>query len=136
MALLLPEEKMDEVVRLCEEGYPHEVCGLLLGKNRTVMQIFPAKNLNQERSQDRYELDPKDFRRADEEARRQGIEIIGFYHSHPDHPAEASKTDTERAWEGYSYLIVSVLKGKVEKSCCWRLDKDKMIKEELEVMHG
>lgn len=140
MVLSLPKEKFEEIVRHCLEEYPYEACGILVGKIRKERKIvkknFPAKNLNQERAQDRYELDPADFKVADEASRRQGLEIVGFYHSHPDHPAQASKTDTERAWEGYSYLIVSVYKGKVEKYKCWRLNRDKMIEENVEVTHG
>lgn len=140
MALSLPEAKLKEIIQLCEEGYPHEVCGILLGtvqgNSQTVDQIFPAKNLNQERAFDRYELDSNDFQAADERARRQGLEIIGFWHSHPDHPPLASKTDTERAWEGYCYLIVSIQKGRLDSLKAWRLNKDKMIEEKVEVTHG
>ncbi|MBI4125737.1 MAG: M67 family metallopeptidase [Deltaproteobacteria bacterium] len=134
--LSLPAQKFEEVIAFCKRGYPSEVCGLLLGKTKKVEQIFPARNLNQERASDRYELDPADFKAADESARRQCLEIIGFYHSHPDHPPDASQTDTERAWEGYCYLIVSVYKGKVEKIKCWRLNGDRMTEEKLEVTNG
>lgn len=134
--LFLPQERWIEIVALCEQGYPHEACGILVGRRQTVQQIFPAKNLNQERAQDRYELDPNDFKKADETARQQGLEIIGFYHSHPDHPPDASKMDIERAWEGYCYLIVSVLKGRLDSFKTWHLNKGKMIEEKLEVTHG
>lgn len=129
----ISKDILQQVSQYCEEGYPHEVCGLLLGKCQTVEHVFSAKNLNQERAQDRYELDPADFQAADAAARQQALEIIGFYHSHPDHPADASQTDTERAWEGYIYLIVSVIKGKVEKYKAWRLNEGRMVEERVEV---
>ncbi len=93
-------------------SYPYECCGLLLGKaapeKKEVLEIFKAENLNKERAQDRYELNPKDFLRADRRSREKKMQIVGIYHSHPDHPARPSAVDTERAWEGYSYVIVSV----------------------------
>lgn len=136
MPIFLPKTSFEEIAKHCAAGYPHEACGILIGSGQKVERIFPAKNLNRERARDRYELDPADFRTADEAARRQDLEIIGFYHSHPDHPPDASPTDTERAWEGYCYLIVSVYKGKVDKFKCWRLNGDKMMEEKLEVGNG
>ncbi len=97
------------------EIYPHECCGLLIGKTengvRVAHEALRAGNLNTERAHDRFLLDPKDYMRIDREAQKRGFDIVGIYHTHPDHPAQPSKTDLEAAFEGYSYIIVSVQKG-------------------------
>jgi proteasome lid subunit RPN8/RPN11 len=96
------------------EGYPNEICGIMLGQlsTRTVGEVRRAKNIIVERSRDRYEIDPLDHIRIQREADAAGLDIVGYYHSHPDHPAQASRFDTERAWAGYVYVIVSIEKGK------------------------
>jgi proteasome lid subunit RPN8/RPN11 len=97
------------------ETYPHECCGILLGTCesglRKVRELRRAKNINTERSQDRYLMDPQDQLAAEKHARAQELEVIGYYHSHPDHPAQASATDSAQSWENVSYLIVSVKNG-------------------------
>jgi proteasome lid subunit RPN8/RPN11 len=105
---------MDAVRAHGAEGYPHEICGVLVGPRggRTATEAKRARNLIVERSRDRYEIDPADHLRIQREADADGHDIIGYYHSHPDHPAQASRFDTERAWSGYVYVIVSVADGK------------------------
>ena len=97
------------------ETYPHECCGVIVGRvsgdAREGVEAHRTGNLNTERAHDRFELDPKDFVRLDREAREQGLDIIGIYHSHPDHPARPSETDLASAWAGYSYVIVAVNQG-------------------------
>jgi proteasome lid subunit RPN8/RPN11 len=95
------------------EGYPHEICGILVGPRggKTATDAKRARNIIVERARDRYEIDPLDHIRIQREADANGHDIIGYYHSHPDHPAQASRFDTERAWAGYVYLIVSVANG-------------------------
>ena len=100
-----------------EETYPHECCGVLLGKmdgeTRTVASIARAGNTRTDSAHNRYNIDPKDLIRIQREGRNRGEEIIGFYHSHPDHPARWSQTDFADAhWFGCSYVITSVEKGK------------------------
>ncbi len=94
------------------EGYPDEICGLMLGNDHVVTDVRRARNIIVERSRDRYEIDPLDQIRIQREADASGLDVIGYYHSHPDHPAQASRFDTERAWAGYVYVIVSIEKGK------------------------
>ena len=110
--LVLPSAIRAEIDRWIRAGYPEETCGLLVGRNhlgRTeAARATVARNLNRERPRDRYELDPADFLAADRAAREAGLEIVGVWHSHPDHPAEPSETDRLAAWEGWSYLIVEV----------------------------
>ena len=96
------------------EGYPHEICGIMIGPHgdRTVSEVKRARNIIVERARDRYEIDPRDHIRIQREADAAGLDIVGYYHSHPDHPARASVFDTERAWSGYVYVIVSIEQGK------------------------
>jgi proteasome lid subunit RPN8/RPN11 len=96
------------------EGYPDEMCGVMLGTlaDRVVTEVRRARNIIVERSRDRYEIDPRDHIRIQREADATGVDIVGYYHSHPDHPAQASRFDTERAWAGYVYVIVAIHGGK------------------------
>jgi proteasome lid subunit RPN8/RPN11 len=100
-----------------EETYPHECCGLLLGRTngdeRVVASIARAGNTRTDSPHNRYNIDPKDYIRIQKEGRERGEDVIGFYHSHPDHPARWSPTDLAEAhWPGYSYVITSVEQGK------------------------
>jgi proteasome lid subunit RPN8/RPN11 len=101
-----------------EETYPHECCGVLLGQVedagiRTVTSVARAGNTRTDSAHNRYSIDPKDLIRIQREGRERGEDIIGFYHSHPDHPAQWSSTDLAEAhWFGCSYVITSVEKGK------------------------
>lgn len=117
-------------------GYPSETCGLLLGVRTgdavAVRELVQARNLNRERAWDRYELDPKDFLAADSLARLLGIEIVGVWHSHPDHPAFPSETDQAAAWTGWSYVIVSVGAEGVRELRSWRLDGNRFVEEAIE----
>ena len=106
------------------EGYPDEICGLMLGNDHVVTDVRRARNLIVERSRDRYEIDPLDQIRIQREADAAGLDVIGYYHSHPDHPAQASRFDTERAWAGYVYVIVSIEKGKPVDANAFVADTD------------
>lgn len=99
-----------------EETYPYECCGALLGtfqdSRRVVEQIVRCGNTREDRPQDRYNIDPKELIAIQRQASQHGLEIVGFYHSHPDHPAQWSQTDLAEAhWMGCSYVITSVEKG-------------------------
>ena len=100
-----------------EETYPHECCGVLLGQmredERVVISIARAGNTRTDSPQNRYHIDPRELVRIQREGRERGEDIVGFYHSHPDHPARWSATDfAEAHWFGCSYVITSVEKGK------------------------
>jgi proteasome lid subunit RPN8/RPN11 len=101
-----------------EETYPHECCGVLLGRvdddgSRVVTSTARAGNTRTDSAHNRYNIDPKDLIRIQREGRARGEDFIGFYHSHPDHPAHWSSTDLAEAhWFGCSYVITSVEKGK------------------------
>jgi proteasome lid subunit RPN8/RPN11 len=106
---------LDEVHKHAAEGYPYEICGLLLGPpgSDRVTEARRAHNTVTDRAHDRYEIDPRDQLRIQREADDVGLDVVGYYHSHPDHPARASITDAERSWAGPLYLIVSCQKGTV-----------------------
>jgi proteasome lid subunit RPN8/RPN11 len=100
-----------------EETYPHECCGVLLGQfddsvSKTVSRIARCGNTRADSPHNRYNIDPRDLIRIQREGRERGEDIVGFYHSHPDHPAQWSPTDLAEAhWIGCSYVITSVEKG-------------------------
>lgn len=104
-----------------EETYPHECCGVLLGTfehaEREVAQVVQCGNTREDRPQDRYHIDPRELITIQRQASQQGLEIIGFYHSHPDHPAQWSQTDLAEAhWLGCSYVITQVEKGSANRT--------------------
>lgn len=111
-----------EIIKHAEDGYPHEVCGVLIGTENNISEYKKCRNLNSERAHDRYELDPLSFKEADDYARSKGLEIIGIYHSHPDHPSRPSEFDRERAWHNWHYIIVSINRGKHNDSRSWLLN--------------
>ena len=88
-----------------------------------------ARNLNTERAEDRYEMDPLDLLRADEMARARRLDIVGVWHTHPDHPARPSATDRAQAWDGWSYLILEVGAGGVQAMRSWRLEGAEFVEE-------
>jgi proteasome lid subunit RPN8/RPN11 len=92
-------------------AYPDEGCGVLLGRfsgaRVEVVDVTSGTNLNTDRSGDRYLLDPSDIVLADRDARARNLDIVGFWHSHPDHPARPSQFDTDNAWVDYVYVIVN-----------------------------
>ena len=99
-----------------EETYPHECCGILLGTNdagdNRVVEAIRAGNTRTDSARNRYHIAPQELIRAQREGRERGLDIIGFYHSHPDHPAMWSQTDLAEAhWMGCSYVITSVENG-------------------------
>src|SRR6266851_5020549 len=111
-----------------EETYPYECCGVLLGQfaddgSRTVTRIARAGNTRDDSPHYRYHIDPKELIRIQREGRERGEDIVGFYHSHPDHPARWSTTDLAEAhWFGCSYVITSVEKGKAMVTNSFQLE--------------
>jgi proteasome lid subunit RPN8/RPN11 len=109
------------IIKHAESGYPNEVCGVLIGKDSEITSFKECRNLNEERARDRYELDPLSFKEADDWARTNALEILGIYHSHPDHPSRPSEFDRERAWPDWTYLIFSIHNGKYSDARAWIL---------------
>lgn len=134
--IYINQAKINEIQIHAESSYPHECCGLLIGKTgsrREVLKIYPLSNKNVERAIDRYDIDPHEFNQADKDARKSGYDIIGIYHSHPDHPPRPSTFDAERAWAGYSYFIIAVKDGKKEALKSWAFDNAKKTFDEEEI---
>lgn len=127
-----------------EETYPYECCGVLLGQmdddGRAVTSTERAGNTRTDSAHNRYHIDPKDLIRIQRIGRERGEDIIGFYHSHPDHPARWSQTDfAEAHWYGCSYVITSVEKGKAVLTNSFELtgndENDKqLVDEKVEVI--
>ena len=114
MSLRIPGALADEIRRHGEAAYPAECCGALVGRvdagGKEVVRLAPAVN---RRTDDphRYLIAPDDLRRLEAEVRAAGLEIVGYYHSHPDHPAAPSAFDADHAWPWYSYVIVRIDRG-------------------------
>ena len=123
--LVLPAEVRRQISIWAAAGHPDEACGLLIGRARgnrfQVVRASCARNLETDRPRDRYTLAPDDWVAAESRAKTDGLDVIGVWHSHPDHPAEPSQTDLEAAWEDYSYLILSVTPEGVTDLRSWRL---------------
>ena len=127
-----------------EETYPHECCGVLLGKStdegNLVHQIVRAGNTRTDSAHNRYNIAPQELVKIQRQARNAGLDIIGFYHSHPDHPAQWSTTDfAEAHWLGCSYIITSVEKGKAATTNSFLLtgtqeDNKKFEDEAIEIL--
>jgi proteasome lid subunit RPN8/RPN11 len=126
-----------------ESSYPEECCGIMLGNidedAKTVVEVWPTKNSWNDEAyetfqgiagsdklgaskRDRYAIAPEDMLKAQREARDRHLQIVGIYHSHPDHPAIPSEFDRACAWPVYSYIIVSVHIGKIDTHHSWILD--------------
>jgi proteasome lid subunit RPN8/RPN11 len=111
--LRIGQAQFDSIRRHGEATYPNECCGVLLGhigdNDNTVIDAVSAENTRSDSAHNRYHIAPQELIRIQQQARRRGLDIVGFYHSHPDHPAEWSKTDLEEAhWIGCSYVITKV----------------------------
>jgi proteasome lid subunit RPN8/RPN11 len=119
-------------------SYPDECCGVLIGRSlgdsTVVERVLSADNERNDSRHNRYLINPETVLAAHKEARALGLDVVGYYHSHPDHPARPSEFDREHAWPGVSYLIVSVEKGNVADARSWRLadDREKFDEEEIE----
>ena len=133
-SLLLCPEQVEQLRFLAELSYPFEACGLLVGRRvgteGSVLQIYQTRNVSENGAR-RYAIDPEELLAAEAEAREQGLELIGFWHSHPNHAAEPSASDVAVAWKGYSYLIAGMdALGGVEVRS-WRLVGPSMIEEPI-----
>jgi len=105
--------------------YPHECCGALLGRDGVVTEACPLPNAAEEGQRRRFVVRPSDYRAAEARASGQGLALLGFYHSHPDHPARPSQYDLEHAWPVFAYVILSVAGGEPGEMTSWRLSEDR-----------
>jgi proteasome lid subunit RPN8/RPN11 len=124
------------------ETFPFECCGALLGRDsafeqsadsnqqasnppRKVLELFPLVNRRDDSPRNRFAVTAEDVRDAEKAALQLGLDVVGWYHSHPDHPARPSAFDREHAWPWYSYVIVSVMGGAPAEMTSWRLNDDR-----------
>ncbi len=144
--LRIAQSDYDALRRHGEETYPHECCGVMLGTVdgdiRQVKAVVRAGNTRTDRAQDRYNIDPRELVRIQRQGREQGLDIVGFYHSHPDHPARWSQTDfAEAHWIGCSYLITCVEQRRATVTNSFALEGDseenkRFEEESVEVLAG
>jgi proteasome lid subunit RPN8/RPN11 len=115
------------------ETYPNECCGALIGSDGIVEHVAPLPNTTEEGARRRFLIRPSDYKVVEAEATRLKRELLGFYHSHPDHPARPSETDRQAAWPFYSYVIVSITNGEPLDMTSWLLDEatERFAKQEI-----
>jgi proteasome lid subunit RPN8/RPN11 len=139
--LWIADELAEKIREYGVETYPYECCGALLGTDhdvlandpnqesrkvsREVLSLFPLINRRDDSPRNRFAVTADDVREAGKAASAQGLEVIGWYHSHPDHPARPSDFDRDHAWPWYSYIIVSVHTGVPQDMTSWRLKDDR-----------
>jgi proteasome lid subunit RPN8/RPN11 len=107
------------------ETYPNECCGALIGRDAVVAESFALPNTTDEGPRRRFLVRAADYLAAEARARDVAAELLGFYHSHPDHPARPSQYDLDHAWPSFSYVIVSVREGQPRELTSWRLRDDR-----------
>jgi proteasome lid subunit RPN8/RPN11 len=139
--LKISSDLLEQIQQNGERCYPDEGAGLLLGRQednrRVVVEFLPLENIREAPARrKRYALSPMDYVRAEREAERSGLEVIGIFHSHPDHPDNPSEYDREWAMPWFSYLITSVNQGRATSSRSWQLSEDRAVfkKEALEII--
>jgi proteasome lid subunit RPN8/RPN11 len=118
------------------ETYPNECCGALIGRDGVVTSTYALPNTTEEGPRRRFLVRPLDYREAEKRASEAGGELLGFYHSHPDHPARPSQYDLDHAWPFFSYVIVSVRNGVPEDMTSWRLREDRSAFDSEELTVG
>jgi proteasome lid subunit RPN8/RPN11 len=128
---------VDQAIRTHgQETYPHECCGALVGRGDHVSGIVALPNTTEEGPRRRFLVRPSDYREAEHRAGELGAELLGFYHSHPDHPARPSQYDLDHAWPTFAYVIVSVASGVAGDMTVWHLKEDRSTFEEGTLHHG
>ena len=145
MALHLSQEQIEIIRQHGARDYPAECCGILLGRaegdRREVSEVVPLENLRhdparaadilpltepgRESERNRFLIDPREQLRVEKDARARSLGVVGYYHSHPDHPARPSNYDRDHAWPGYSYVIVSIERGEPADMKSWILTDDR-----------
>jgi len=140
--IALGPQQEEEIRRHAEDEYPHECCGLLLGHFgvdalKTVAEIYPVSNAREDEARhNRSLILPQEYMRGERYARQHGLEVVGNYHSHPDHPAAPSQFDLDHAWPTWSYLIVSVYDGRARDLRAWEMKADRSRFDEEEITRG
>jgi proteasome lid subunit RPN8/RPN11 len=129
VTLRLPTALNERMNAHLRAAYPEEGCGLMLGREtpgvREVVRVMAFENQREDTRERRYLIAPEQFLAGEKAAREAGLDVLGIFHSHPDHPCRPSAFDLEHAWPYYSYVIVSVERGSVAGARSWRLREDR-----------
>ena len=137
MILQITKSEIEKIKQHAEQGYPHEVVGILAGKRQNNV-VTEVQNLINERgdTNNRYKVSALTLFRSEQELESRGLEIVGYYHSHPDHPSQYSEYDKDHALPNMSYLILSVMKGQSNTLQSWRLTEDRtlMLEETIQIL--
>ncbi len=138
----LSQQQLNEIRRHGERDYPYECCGLLIGRfaeagRKVVTETYSISNAREEAAKrNRFLIQPEELMRGEKYARERRLDVVGFYHSHPDHPAVPSQYDLEHAWPTYSYIIVSVRQGSASDLFSWELEADRSRFNSEEISEG
>ena len=133
MALTLQDGVAEAIRAHGVETYPNECCGALYGKDGVVTATYALPNTTEEGPRRRFLVRPLDYREAEKRATAMGADLLGFYHSHPDHPARPSQFDLDHAWPTFAYVIVAVATGTARDMTVWYLKEDRTSFEEGEL---
>ncbi|MFZ5478923.1 MAG: Mov34/MPN/PAD-1 family protein [Myxococcota bacterium] len=135
MALTIRRAELEKLWAHAREGYPHEVVGILAGSRDTwnVSLVVSLVNERADSPKNRYQVSGLVLMRAEEKLAAEGLEVVGYYHSHPDHPSRWSDFDRDHALPNMSYVIASVVKGDVATTQSWRLREDRGAMDEEEI---
>lgn len=133
--MLIEDSALREMLKHVSEVYPDEGCGFFFGSTsgdvREVSEVRPVPNVQEGDKKRRFLIDPLDYIRAERYAIESGLELLGVYHSHPNHPAIPSEHDLKQAIANFSYIIVSVMEGNPDKITSWRLNEAGSFEEEF-----
>lgn len=133
MALEISSDALKKMQTHAEADYPNECCGFfygLEGETRQVRVVHEVENAKEGDQSNRFQISPKDYQEAEKYAIDHDLDLLGVYHSHPDHPAEPSEHDRKVAMPWFSYIIISVQDGQTESTRSWRLNDERQFKEE------
>jgi proteasome lid subunit RPN8/RPN11 len=128
--IVITEALLSEIREHGVRDYPYECCGLLLGRfaaeGKLVTETYPISNAREESAKrNRFLIEPVELMRGERYARERDLEVVGFYHSHPDSPAVPSQYDLEHAWPTYSYIIISTSPGQAKDLFSWEQEPDR-----------
>src|SRR5207248_4304550 len=134
----ITDEHLREIGAHGERDYPFECCGLLIGRfdgdSKQVVETYPISNAREEAAKrNRFLIRPEELMRGEKYAREKGLEVVGFYHSHPDDRAVPSQYDLEHAWPTYSYIVIAVEKGQAADLRSWEMESDRSRFNEEEI---
>ncbi|ABG03713.1 Mov34/MPN/PAD-1 [Rubrobacter xylanophilus DSM 9941] len=139
MPIKIGRGDVEHIHRHAREAYPEECAGALVGMDvgggtKIVVDVWRAENVHEEERSRRFLIEPEQIRRFERRAAERDMDVLGFYHSHPDHPAEPSEYDRQHAWPYYSYVIVSVSGEEIREMRSWRLRDDRSGYDEEEIV--